>query len=340
MHISNRKTGPHHFSIKGFLRGILAVSLYALVNTCGYGQAVPAMEENIPYLVTFGGDSDTSWGDDDFCQVFFIRIPMSQTDPIYIRVFDPDTGGELDEAKGDFNTKVRFSVYGGKGCYSDMDPAGEDPESNFNSGIMLAYRSFGTSNRFDNDWYTFGPLNPLEGEYVEKFDGRVFKIVAQGESGDDGNLYRYFLSTESKENQEVEGANLFTFEYTFRLSNNQNNVSQIYPYMDDRTVSVKISNFDWDDDGFIRIVSVAKNGELCPISNQNDWVQKEFPIIEEERNTSMEIQFIKNRQKQVKNNNVVVTVQNQYGENLPFYVIPIGGIPVYNPKIRMRVIER
>jgi hypothetical protein len=175
---------------------------------------------------------------------------------------------------------------------------------------------------------------------VEKFDGRVFKVIAQGESGDDGNLYRYFLSTDAKENVEVEGANLFTYEYTFRLSNNQNNVSQIYPYIDDRTISVKISNFDWDDDGFIRIVSVAKNGELCPISGENNWARKEFKIIEEERNTSMEIQFIKNRNQQIKNNNVVLTVQNQYGENLPFYVIPIGGIPVYNPRIRMRVIER
>ena len=340
MHTIIRNTGPCHLKREDFLRGFLAGLLFALISTCGFGQAVPAMEENIPFLVTFGGNSDTSWGDDDFCQVFFIRIPVSQTDPVYIRVFDPDTGGELDEAKGDFDTKVRFSVYGGKGCYSGMDASGEDPESNSDSGIMLASRSFGTSNRFDNDWYVFGPFNPLEGELVEEFDGRVFKIVAQGESGDDGNLYRYFLSTDSKENQEVEGANLFTFEYTFRLSNNQNNVSQIYPYMDDRTVSVKISNFDWDDDGFIRIVSVAKNGELCPISNQNDWARKEFPISEEERNTSMEIQFIKNRQKQVKNNNVVVTVQNQYGENLPFYVIPIGGIPVYNPRIRMRIIEK
>jgi len=138
----------------------------------------------------------------------------------------------------------------------------------------------------------------------------------------------------------VEGGNIFTFEYTFRLSNNQNNVSQIYPYIDDRTISVKVSNFDWDDDGFIRIVSVAKNGILCPISGENNWVAQEFKTTEEEKNTSMEIQFIKNRNQHIKNNNVVLKVENQYGEMLPFYVIPIGGIPVYKPKIQMRVIER
>lgn len=312
-----------------------------LINTAScWSQSAPAAEENIPYLVTFGSNADRSWGDDDFLQIFFFNIPTTQTEPIYIRVFDPDTGGELDEGKGEFNTRVRFSVYGGNGCFTHEDAKSVDPKGNYKSGNLLASKSFGTSNRYDNGWYTFGPFNPQEGEYVEEFEGRMFKIIAQGESGDDGNLYSYFLSTNPKENREVEGGNLFTYEYTFRLSNNQNNVSQIYPYVDDRTISVKISNFDWDNDGFIRIVSVAKNGELSPVSGENNWIHSEFKIIEEERNTSIEIQFIKNRTQRINNNNVVLTVQNQYGEMLPFFVVPIGGIPVYNPRIRMRVIER
>lgn len=322
------------------LRSLTCACLVLTGTLACWSQPAPAEEENIPHLVTFGGMAERSWGDDDFCQIFFIRVPTTQVDPIYIRVFDPDTGGELDEGKGDFNTKVRFSVYGGIGCYSDEDATAVDPVGNYKSGNLLASKSFGESNRYDNSWYTFGPFNPLEGEYVEKFDGRVFKIIAQGESGDDGNLYTYFLSTQSKANSPVEGGNLFTYEYTFRLSNNQNNVSQIYPYIDERTISVKISNFDWDNDGFIRIVSVAKNGELCPVSGENNWVHREFKIIEEELNTSIEIQFIKDRTQRINNNNVVLTVQNQYGEMLPFYVIPIGGIPVYNPRIRMKVIER
>ena len=319
---------------------LAAFGSLAVASPRAWSQSAPAEQENIPHLVTFGAQADPSWGDDDFCQIFFLQVPMSQTAPFYLRVFDPDTGGELDEGKGEFDTDVRFSIYGGKGCYSDPDAQNVDPIGNYKSGNLLASKSFGESNRFDNDWYTFGPFNPAEGEYVEKFDGRIFKIIAQGESGDDGNLYKYFMSTEPKENREVEGGNIFTFEYTFRLSNNQNNVSQIYPYMDDRTISVKITNFDWDDDGFIRLVSVAKNGELCPISGENNWVSQVFPITDEERNTSMEVQFIKNRTMLVKNNNVVVTVQNQYGEMLPFYVIPIGGIPVYRPRIQMRVIEK
>ena len=55
-------------------------------------QSVPSVEEKISFLVTFGGDADTDWGDDDFCQIFFFLVPESLDDPFYIRVFDPEIG--------------------------------------------------------------------------------------------------------------------------------------------------------------------------------------------------------------------------------------------------------
>jgi len=77
------------------------------------GQPVPGKDENIPFLVTFGKDGKTSWGDDDFYQIFFFSIPKDYTKPFYIRVFDHDCGGENDEIQGEFDTKTKFSVYGG-----------------------------------------------------------------------------------------------------------------------------------------------------------------------------------------------------------------------------------
>lgn len=301
-----------------------------------FSQPVPAVDENIPYLMTFGGNAETSWGDDDFCQIFFCFIPPSQTSPVYIRVYDPDTGGDLDEVKGEFNTVVNFSIYGGIGCWSDTAAQGIHPRGNYKSGYLMASKSFGIDSKYNKQWYTFGPFNPLEGEYVERLGGRVFKIIAQGISGDDGNIYRYFLSTSPVGNTAVEGGNLFTYKYHFRFSDDQKQVCQIYPYVDDRTISIQISNFDWDNDGVIRIFSVAKNGILSDVSGEDNWVIRKFPIVDEEKNSTIEIQFIKNQSVEVKNNNVVVAVQNQYGDALPFYVIPIGGIPVYSPKIQMK----
>jgi hypothetical protein len=166
--------------------------------------------------------------------------------------------------------------------------------------------------------------------------GHVFKIIAKGISGDDGNIYKYFLSTNPTQNIQPEGGNFFTYKYHFRLSDDQKHVCQIYPFVDDKTISIEVSNFDWDNDGIIRIYSVAKNGIHCETSGENNWVVRRFPIVEEEKNSTLEIQFVKNQSSQIRNNNVVIAVRNQYGVSLPFYVVPIGGIPVYTPKIIMK----
>jgi hypothetical protein len=317
-------------------RYVLIISFILIGRIALFSQSAPAVDENIPYLITFGGNALTSWGDDDFCQVFYCIVPPSQTDPVYIRVYDPDTGGELDELKGEFNTIVNFSIYGGNDCWSDTTAQGLNKTGNYKSGYLLASKSFGVDPKYDKKWYTFGPFNPSEGKYVEKLGGRVFKIIAQGISGDDGNIYKYFLSTSPVENVAVEGGNWFTYKYHFRFSDDQKHVCQIYPFADDKTISIQISNFDWDNDGTIRIFSVAKNGIFCDVSGEDNWIVREFPIVAEEKNSTIEIQFTKNQTVQVRNNNVVIIVRNQYGISLPFYVVPIGGVPVYSPKIRMK----
>jgi len=318
------------------MKNVAIILLILLCSLPSFSQSAPAVDENIPYLVTFGKDANTGWGDDDFCQIFFCLVPSSQVNPVYIRVYDPETGGELDEAKGAFNTVINFSVFGGNGCWSDTSAQSVHHVGNYKSGYLLSSKSFGADLKYNKKWYTFGPFNPSEGEYVKKLGGRVFKIIAEGVSGDDGNLYRYFLSTKPDENVAVEGGNMFTYKYHFRLSDDQKHVSQIYPYVDDKTISIEVSGFDWDNDGVIRIFSVAKNGILCDVSGENNWVIRKFPIVKEEKNSTLEIQFIKSQTAIIKNNNVVIAVRNQYGVSLPFSVIPIGGVPVYSPKIHMK----
>jgi hypothetical protein len=303
-------------------------------------QPVPAGDENIPYLMTFGPKAGTSWGDDDFSQAFFFLIPKSFSQPVYIRVFDPDISGATDELNGVFDTRMTYSVYGGKECYSNKDAKETNPSGNYKSGNLLASKTFGNQAEYDNKWYTFGPFNPSEGEFVQQFDGYVFKVICDGVAGDDGNLYRYFLSTKIDENKAIEGANAFAYEYSFRMWDNPTEVSHIYPYVDDRTISVKLSNFDWDADGFIRIVSVARQGQLMPVSGEDNWVDKEFTTFDEEKNTSLDIQFVKRKTPPVRNNNVVINVRNQYGELLPFYVIPIGGVPKYKNTVAGHKIEK
>lgn len=299
-------------------------------------QPVPALEENIPSLVTFGSAGDRSWGDDDFLQIFFFVVPKGTTGSVHIRVFDPDCGGQGDEPKGGYNSRTRFSVYGGKGAIGEPAARGTQPEGNFRSGNMLATREFAADAHYDQQWYTFGPFDPTAGELMPEYGGLVFKVICEGIAGDDGNLYRYFLSERANINEPIAGGSAFTYEYTFRMHDDPNEVSHIFPYVDEQVVSVKQSNFDWDGDGFVRIVSVAKKGDLVKASGENEWIHSEHRITPEERNTSLDIRFIKRQDVAVKNNNVVFTVRNQYGELLPFHTVPIGGIPQFKPSIVAR----
>ncbi len=324
---------------RNIYRSIMLIALLAVIIPC-HAQPVPANDENIPYLMTFGGDGETSWGDDDFSQSFFFKIPLSYSQPFYIRVYDPDIGGNVDEINGVWDTRMSYSVYGGKDCWSDVDARGIEPSGNYRSGTLLASKVFSMDNRYDDEWYTFGPFNPTEGELVEAFGGYIFKIICEGIGGDDGNLYRYFLSTERDENRAIEDGNAFTYEYSFRMWNNNQNISHIYPYIDTATIYVKQVNFDWDDDGYIRVVSRVRRGLLASTSNEDDWAESKIRIEEEEINSSLDFQFIKKRPQLVRNNNVVISVENQYGEYLEFFTIPIGGVPVYNPNIIAKPIEK
>jgi hypothetical protein len=302
---------------------IIWSSLTGILNA----QPVPAADENIPFLVTFGKDAGTKWGDDDFVQTFFFSIPKDFKTPFYIRVFDPECGGKHDENNGGFTTMTRYSIYGGAGCITTDDARAVDPKGNFKSGNQLATKTFGADLKYDNGWYTFGPFNPAEGELATKYGGYIFKLICEGIKGDDGNLYRYHMSTSADKNVSVEGGNAFTFEYTFRLHTDGNQTSHIYPYIDDKVISISQYNFDWDDDGYIKLVSVSNPGEYLKTSIENAWAESKYFIKASERGKSLDIQFKKDNKANINNNNVVFSVRNQYGESLPFFTVPIGGIP-------------
>ncbi|MFT4545097.1 MAG: hypothetical protein ACI9CU_002084 [Polaribacter sp.] len=289
-------------------------------------QPVPPADSNIPFLVTFGKQASQNYGDDDFSQVFFLSIPANETDPFYIRVFDPDIGGQYDEIYGAPDTKSKFSIYGGKGAWSNPDAQQTSPQGNYKAGTLLDSRSFTESEKYDNKWYSFGPLDPKEGEYIEEFKGYVFKIIAEGVQGDDGNLYNYYFSRGPNVNISIEGANAFGYEWTFRMPSESNAICHLYPYITDDVVSIQQFNFDWDDDGIIKIVSYEKKGEWVEMSNEADWKNSTHQILKSERNSSLDIQFVKTKEKAKKNNNVCFSFKNQFGEFMRFYTIPIGGV--------------
>lgn len=306
---------------------LVFISVISFTNSVA--QPVPAEDMNIPFLVTFGSSGLKSWGDDDFCQIFFLSVPVTQKTPIYIRVYDPDCGGKFDEMYGTDDTKTKFSIYGGVGAYTDKDAQKIDPIGNYKSGTLLDSKTFGVDEKYDNNWYTFGPFNPSDGEKMAEFGQYYFKIIAQGIQGDDGNLYSYYFSSSADENKRIEGSNAFTFEYTFRMPDKPGSVCHLYPYITENVISIQQHNFDWDADGQLRIVSYEKKGELAAQSNENDWKISKHEIKKTEQKSSLDFQFVKSKTDAKPHNNICFYMTNQTGEFLQFNAIPIGGVPKY-----------
>jgi hypothetical protein len=297
-----------------------------------HAQQVPSAEENFTHLVTFGKQADKSHGDDDCSQVLFFVIPPAHKQPVYIRVFDADCGGKNDELYGD--TKTRFAVYGGAGAHSNKDAQKTDPTGQYKSGTELFSKTIGTDAKLDNAWTTFGPFNPASGEFSSDLGGNIFKLVVDGVSGTSGNLYKVFLSTSASANNPVEGGNVFTYEYSVRMSSKKNSIAHLYPFISAAVVKVKVSVFDFDADGVVRVVSVEKKGISAKSSGNNEWKKHEYTVTAGEKKTSYDVQFVK--QTESKNNNIVVNITNQYDESMPFYTAPIGGVPKYKSRIGVK----
>ncbi|MGL4596300.1 MAG: hypothetical protein ACRCYO_02155 [Bacteroidia bacterium] len=301
-----------------------------LLSAQANAQLVPSREENIDFITTFGKDAASEWGDDDHSQVYFFLIPASNKTPVYIRVFDPETGGQNDQINNQFNTSCRYTIYGGRGSYSEKDARGIDPVGKYKSGIQLATKTFSTDTAFDNKWFTFGPFNPSEGEFDKDLNGHVFKIVVDGISGDDGNMYRFFLSSLRNEGKAVEGANAFAYELCFRLIKKSQTVAHLYPFVDSRVTSIRQSNFDFDMDGAISLTSVAKKLHKMDGSGNGTWSNTIVKLVQQEKNSSLDFQIVGAAKK---TNDMVVYMTNQYDEAVPFFSSPIGGMPRYKYKV-------
>ena len=312
-------------------------ALWAILFSAGTAraQAVPSPGERVESLVTFGAQSDKDWGDDDFTQTFFFLIPEKQHAPVYIRVWDPGCGGTNDDLKGPANTTTSFSLYGGTGTFSGPQARDPRPTNPVPTGRLLKSQIFGNEPKYDNTWYTFGPLNPLEGELVEEFKGRVFKLVARGLTGNDGNLYRYFFSTSPSANVPVEGGNAFTYEYCFRLPATASKTTvHLYPFVNDKVVSIKQNNYDADNAVLLNVFSIAKNGQPGATSSDGEWASSTLPIVSKEHGLSLDFRLTSTK---AAPNDLVFYVTDQYDTALPFFAIPLGGPPRYQYDIGVKI---
>jgi hypothetical protein len=313
-------------------RVITIISIY-LFSLTSFAQLAPSSYENIDYLVTFGKQADLKWGDDDNVQIHFFVVPKSETAPVYIRIFDPETGGKHDTKNSAFNTSCKFTLYGGRGAHSTKAARQINPITGYDKGKVIQTKTFKSDPSLDGKWYSFGPINPSEGEYSSDFGGYIFKMICSGVSGDDGNAYRYALSYSKNDNLFIENGNIFTYEMSFKLKKSSKSTAHVYPFIEKNIVSITQNNFDADSDLLMRVTSVARKLVPAAVSTDGRWQKSTYQIRAKEINTTVDIQMIK---QSTADNDMVVYILNQYNEAVPLFSVPIGGKPKYDYKVKVK----
>lgn len=197
----------------------------------------------------------------------------------------------------------------------------------------MAQKTFGNEATYDGKWYTFGPVNPSEGEYSDQFKGYIFKMICKGGSGNDGNAYKYCLSYSKTQNLFVDQGNIFTYEMSFKLKSTKSNVAHVYPFIEENIEAITQHNFDADSDLQMRVTSVGRKLVNASVSGDGIWAKSKYIIKPKEVNTSMDIQMIKQSQA---GNDMVIYIMNQYKEAMPLFSVPIGGKPKYQHDIKVK----
>lgn len=173
-------------------------------------------QESIKFI-TYGNSSNSKEGDEDFKEIFILKIPATVTNKVFLRVFDIDCGGANDFMGGNaWNTKTHFALSGG----NDSLPltgfnSPSDDISDLNSGVLLRSETYGENGRLDNDWITFHSFYANEGFLQEGY--YYFRFFIEGKEGTNGNVYDVYLSTSDVQNIPVTGAKLLNFNPTIRL---------------------------------------------------------------------------------------------------------------------------
>jgi PKD repeat protein len=207
--------------------------------TCVLLPAVQA-QTRVP-MVTFGNEAEQIQGDDDFMEILFIKIPITQDQNHYLRLFDPDCGGANDEAFGPWDTQTRFTVFGGSGAYSTLGLHQTKPlERLIHSGTEITSKVFGESAILDNRWHTVLQLDLAQGEQIDGF--AYFRLLIQGEGGNDGNVFDVTISTDNKLNRPPSGLEIFSYSPIVSIPKVWNRFAEarfIIP-----SAPVSISNFD------------------------------------------------------------------------------------------------
>lgn len=240
----------------------------------------PATGQEQPLSVTYGPGASTAEGDYDYRAAVYLRVPAAIEDQLFLRIFDPDTGGEHDLLYGDaWNTEVRFTLFGGPGAGTlPVAPIEEIKDEDLRTGEILAERVIGSSSAFDDTWQTIASFTANQGE---KEDGHfVFRLLVEGLGGDDANVYMPTLSLRDRRNLPPEGVEIVSFIPTVRIPDDEQ-VTELRFEVPADAERLTVRNFDAAN-GDVSFTTTYRSLALSA-SGQDAWQEEVVELLPDER---------------------------------------------------------
>lgn len=288
-------------------------------------QEIPSKIENLEGFVVYGKAAQPPGGADQYQQHIYLKVPTDYQGKVVIRIFDPETGGQNDIMKGEQNTEFSYTLYGGEGTFWDGDLNNQRATG---KGSILEKVVLGPESAGDNSYITLFSVDSREGEYVPEFDSWIFRFECQGQDGDDGNVFKVFLSTDSNRNTPIEGSNSFRYVNSCIL-HDAPETGHLFPYMEST-----FQNVEGEIQGLVPgqnliMVSRDRRGQrLWPTSPGDDDIT--FTVMDEEIGVSLDFQLPGRRMglssgKQ----SICISLTSQSETYVKFYSEPIGGVPMF-----------
>jgi len=187
-------------------------------------QAAP-VEDGL--LVVYGRRAATREGDVDSREQIFFSLPADLRDRVYLRIYDPETGGAGDFTYGgSADSETTYRLFGGEGAFT----AAERPEPVTDGaravrpdfapvtgpGELLEEKSWRNEPETDDQWVTLTALRARQGEVVG--ERAYFRLDIQGTEGNDGNSYSLGVSLSRDRARPPEGLQMFAYRPTVRWS--------------------------------------------------------------------------------------------------------------------------
>lgn len=210
---------------------------------------IPLENSNVEFLYVFGTEGSKTAGAEDHKQVLFFDVPASESRPLTINLYDPDTYGNPDARRNwKWNTATKIAVYGSK----MLDSASTGPDD-------AAY---------NENYLSFGPYSKEQGQKVGDF--YRFYIEIHGEEGDDQNLFKVEIQPETVET--------FVEDITFRLASGKGKLKYFYPYIAENTKRLTVRNYDLDPAGGTSQLYDNHANEVYKINDSQSGVWAETTI--------------------------------------------------------------